>query len=85
MSDLENGRADPGVEVGEDVRAPQPLRDVFARHQFLSALQQEEEEEIHRLPRERKALPLASQLVGRAIDLELSEAVRHAGAARAHA
>ena len=51
LSDLENGRADTGVEVGEDIRAPQPLRDVIARHQFLSVLQQQEQE-IHGLPRE---------------------------------
>ena len=36
-------------------------------------------EEIHRLPRESNAVAPAPQLVGGHVDLELSEAVRHAG------
>ena len=61
-----------------------PPRNLLARHQFLSVFQQQEQE-VHGLPRECEAPPLAAQLVGRHIDLELSEAVRHAGAGRAHA
>ena len=78
LPNLENGRVDAGIEIGEDVRTPQPLRDVLARHQLLSALQQQQEE-IHRLPRERHAAPLAPHLVGGHIDFEISEAVGHGG------
>jgi hypothetical protein len=47
-------------------------------HQFLSMLQQQQEE-IHGLPRESNTVAAAPDLVGEPIDLELSEAVHHGG------
>ena len=84
LPNLENCRASASNAIDEDVRRPQPLRDVVVRYQFLWTLQQQEEE-IHWLPREPNAAPAAPQLIGGDIDLELSEAVDHASGRSAHA
>src|SRR6187401_3360092 len=84
LPDLENGRVDPGVGVGEDIRPPQPLRQVLARHQFSATLQQQQEQ-IHRLPRESNAALFATQLVRGCVQLEACEAEGHASEGRSHA
>jgi hypothetical protein len=67
-----------GVEVAKRGFAPEPLRDFVVRYQFLPMLEQQQEE-LHWLSRESNAVPVATQLVGRRIELEISETVGHAG------
>ena len=86
-ADLANGRVHAGVDVDEDVLAPQPVDDVVARHQLTSPLD-EHDQEVHRLPFEPNRTAAATQFVSRDVQLEVAEAERltlgWTSASRAH-
>jgi hypothetical protein len=72
---------DTGLDVHEDVRAPQPLDDIGARDELPTTLDQEDQQ-IHRLPLESNRAPVVAQFVRGEIEHEIAEAKRLAGIGR---
>ena len=75
LPDLADRRVDAGLDVDEDVRAPQPLGDLGARDELSRSLDQQDQQ-VHRLPPQLHPPALASQLVRTEVQLELAEAAR---------
>ena len=82
-ANLSNRGVDAGLDVDEDVLAPQPIDDVFAGHQLTSPLDQHDQE-VHRLSFEPDRAAAAAQLVAGDVQLELAEAEDSARVGRLH-
>ena len=83
LPDFADRGVDAGLDVNEDVFAPQPLDDVAAGDELTSTLDQQDQE-VHRLPFEFHRASLPAQLVRRDIELEVAEAEGLARIGRLH-
>lgn len=75
LANLADRGVDAGVDVDEDVLAPESIDDLAPRDE-LAALLDQEDQQVHRLPPELHRTAAAAQLVGSDVQLEVAKTQR---------